>query len=1615
MGWYHEDWEFRKEISIDHTKVDADLSGFPVLILRADTDLRDKARTDGRDILFTTSDGETKIAHEVERYTSSSGELIAHVRVPAVSSSVDTKIYICYGNPDAPTQQDPAAVWDEDYIAVYHMDEPDLATREDATQYNNHATNHSVYRQPGKVGYASWFNGFTSYLRVPDSASIRSINDVFTCEIWVNHEEIRVDYGYCRTPGEYAQGFVVDRHDHRLRVVIFEGGVGQEASRSWYPATDAWYSVGGRYNHSRISAILGGSEYQGFNYPGSLSPSLNGWVLGAVFTDGKINMFGMIDELRVSRVARSMPWIRAGYRNQNAPHTFHVFGPEEVRAVLREETVTSHLSTMASEAVRTLAVGTVRVRSYVGRTASRAFRPDVVDRFVTSYVRRITFQNQIAETFRYAEDDEADFATGSLVNVKAVTLKDPVTGALVLESTETRDPPSESVNVEDYCSFEATLVPEDEWIAAVHIENQDGRVLLDSQTPNPSPTGYRDGTELIVDCSPGDVLTISVTVDAEDTTWVESLSWGHTIYTQDLVTVEDLYESDGCPWTHTYQWTVPDEPGNFLMSWWVHYDGFDEPCGDTDFGERQDFTLNIAEVAVVYEESGERVSPAVDISEVAYVEASRVLFDLNLPAGTDGMIELSTDGTTYETVASGDPVPFVAKGEGNEHDAFYLRQTLSTTDTDSTPELRYFELWITYKPVKVEDRRVPSHVRGIRMTADRAGVMQAWVASHLSPLNVKARLSRAAIKVGSQVVRIIAVTSRLAVATKTVVSRFKRLLSRSRRVATMQANATSVVSRISATVGVMGAGLRAIGSHLRKIRTRVRTKELLLHFDATNIKNLADGDRVSVWEDISGYDRNAEQAQANHQPTYKTEDVVINGLPVVTFQRAENEYLVTPYTPNEDDLGQGGAVFAVVRATVLAENMNIAGSWGEPRFYVRNRAPDEALQIGYGDDWAFGGVFPVDEPVIVTMLFDGSTATGYINGALQVDTLAEFIGTNVNNVGIGRAVGIDDDWDGEIGEVLVYAKITDEARQEVEQYLYQKWFVVPEVRTVNSYVSRLMSRAQRWVSTVRNIHLYVGRVASRARRFIIHEIAVTSVVSRFMGVAERIGAGIRTPASFLRRVLRFARRMGSGERTVESILLRKLSAARRTASGTRTIDSSMGSITFRAFRIPAVERRVTSLWGRLIFTSDRSGRGERSETSFVSRMASQARGTAQVLRPVKSVVRRVMSRADAFFGVLVTVRSHLRRMTGRAWAEVELHVLVKSVVRRVRFRVVGTGITHRISSHLRSVTSRAQRVGTVFRPVRLFISGIPWRVRTAALKIAAVKSYVRRIAGSARTDVIEVIKVTSHLGRVILDTRRVALRVESVTSRVRHIVSRASRTGSGIRGVSFILRPLIFLTRRRGEGIRRITSPAARLLYPVRRAGSGIRPIHSVLGFIQWKVEVSVSRRVRSFLTRIAVDLERASRGKRAAPSVVRRFIFRPITLLAVFIFSPCTAVVEKSRTEAKGAMSFDMKQNDTWPPLRAQLVQADREPIPLAGATVHFVMKNGAGEVVIDRAAEIIDEEEGRVEFTFQEGETATAGDFYGEFKVVYPGIPPETVTVPNYKFIRVNIEKELREQVNA
>ncbi|MFC1582069.1 DUF2341 domain-containing protein [Planctomycetota bacterium] len=334
-------WEFRKKITIQFGQVDADLTNFPVLVsLDNDADLlANVAQANGEDICFTAGDGRTRLQHEIEDYDAGSGTLAAWVLVPAVSSTVDTDIYIYYGNTECSDQQSPTGVWDANFVGVWHLDEEVIdeqtaGTHVDSSGSGNDGIQGRNDDMAGKISRSQTFDGDNDYV---DLGTAEMVSNAWTLEFWV-YPDSPVNLSRTFIQGNDVDGlrkYMVTTFDGQLEVTTntVAGNTDPFAAIPAIPNL-AWSHFAWTYDGTTHTLFRNGVPasapvlyvgtglgIQGENYLGCRQ--------GHETPDGRNYLTGAMDEVRLSDTPRSAAWIAASFRNQDAPLTFYNVDIEE--------------------------------------------------------------------------------------------------------------------------------------------------------------------------------------------------------------------------------------------------------------------------------------------------------------------------------------------------------------------------------------------------------------------------------------------------------------------------------------------------------------------------------------------------------------------------------------------------------------------------------------------------------------------------------------------------------------------------------------------------------------------------------------------------------------------------------------------------------------------------------------------------------------------------------------------------------------------------------------------------------------------------------------------------------------------------------------------------------------------------------------------------------------------------------------------------------------------------------------------------------------------------------------------------------------------------------------
>jgi len=353
----NECWQYRRKITIDGGEVKGNLANFPVLVNTKNfssglkNTLKDTSETgghvaqlDGGDISFTASDGTTKLAHEIEQYTSTAGELMAWVNVENLYEDVDAVIYIYYGNPDPffPDQWNTAAVWDANYKGVWHLnegvaDEGSINNVHiDSTSNSNDGDQEGNEGVTGQIANSQHFEDGDDYINAGGNASINITGNLITVSAWINADSW--------TSSEF-DGTIVDKTEwaggvengYALTVgdggrVAFRLGTGTQwetVTTGDEMSTGQWYYIAGIYDGSDMEVFINGDDEEDNGFSGNISSGSTNLNFGRNADLNDRFFDGRIDEIRISDIARSKDWIETSDKNQRNPEQFMVFGPEE--------------------------------------------------------------------------------------------------------------------------------------------------------------------------------------------------------------------------------------------------------------------------------------------------------------------------------------------------------------------------------------------------------------------------------------------------------------------------------------------------------------------------------------------------------------------------------------------------------------------------------------------------------------------------------------------------------------------------------------------------------------------------------------------------------------------------------------------------------------------------------------------------------------------------------------------------------------------------------------------------------------------------------------------------------------------------------------------------------------------------------------------------------------------------------------------------------------------------------------------------------------------------------------------------------------------------------------
>lgn len=333
---------FGKQVSIQSSQVSggSPLSDFPVLISFTDNDLRTTANggnvenVNGFDIIFTTNTCFVlvQLDHQIESYNPVTGEYVAWVRIPSLSNSADTDIFMFYGNSSVASDPSTSAVWTtHGYDGVWHLHD-DFS---DASGSGNNGTNNGSTDVSPAHNFGDGQN-FVDPNHWIELTSHPNRNGSFSYSGWVRtNDRSRAGQRVICDDATNSNGChaisIGDPGAGRVRFYI--RGLNPVSLDSPVAITNnTWHYVTATYNSGSglKSLYVDGALVASATATGSLgTPTGNASIGGEVASGESGNRFhGDLDEVRAFPGVLSASWIATEFNNQNNPSTFYTVTAE---------------------------------------------------------------------------------------------------------------------------------------------------------------------------------------------------------------------------------------------------------------------------------------------------------------------------------------------------------------------------------------------------------------------------------------------------------------------------------------------------------------------------------------------------------------------------------------------------------------------------------------------------------------------------------------------------------------------------------------------------------------------------------------------------------------------------------------------------------------------------------------------------------------------------------------------------------------------------------------------------------------------------------------------------------------------------------------------------------------------------------------------------------------------------------------------------------------------------------------------------------------------------------------------------------------------------------------
>jgi biopolymer transport protein ExbB len=319
-AWWNDKWPDRAPIAIDTSKAGANIGenigDATVLVKLHAGNFQDffSLKDDLSDLRFIADDDKTPLKFHIDSADIVNQLIYVWVRIPQITANVNSgKIWLYYGNAEAPAAQDRAGTYDINTSAVYHFKSGEAIPQDASTNKINASGATATIDNNAQIAAGLKFDNGQSVTIADSPALSTSAAQGATVSFWVKPGALQTDAWLFDQRGANAEFTIgIEQNNIYARLRLPNGRM-IETNKSPSIRANEWQHIAVILAPTKMSVLVDGKEVA--NAAEQLQDFGGAVVLGND-AQGAHSFIGEMDEVRIDHIARSAAWVALAVENQ---------------------------------------------------------------------------------------------------------------------------------------------------------------------------------------------------------------------------------------------------------------------------------------------------------------------------------------------------------------------------------------------------------------------------------------------------------------------------------------------------------------------------------------------------------------------------------------------------------------------------------------------------------------------------------------------------------------------------------------------------------------------------------------------------------------------------------------------------------------------------------------------------------------------------------------------------------------------------------------------------------------------------------------------------------------------------------------------------------------------------------------------------------------------------------------------------------------------------------------------------------------------------------------------------------------------------------------------------